>query len=115
MRFAVALLLVCSAWTVGCKRSQASTDPSGRELFASTCARCHGEGGSGGLPLYAGGPSPRNFRDHAFQASRSDAEIRAVIVGGKGAGMPAFGRTFDEAQLGALVRYLRSLDSESAR
>ena len=84
----------------------------GQTLFASTCARCHGPDGSGGLPLFDGGPSPRNFHDHAFHASHSDEQIKLVIVNGKGAGMPPFGATFTDAQLDALVAHVRGFDTE---
>lgn len=84
----------------------------GQALFASTCARCHGPDGSGGLPLFDGGPSPRNFHDHAFHATHSDEQIKLVIVNGKGAGMPPFGATFTDAQLDALVAHVRGFDTE---
>lgn len=96
-----------------CQRSDASQQRAardGRALFESACARCHGAEGTGGLPVSDGGPSPRNFRDRAFQASRSDDELKRTVVEGKGAAMPAFGRTFDEAQLAALVAHVRRFD-----
>lgn len=98
----------------GCeKKVSAASDPSaGRALFASACARCHGPEGAGGLPLFDGGPSPRNFQDAAFQRERTDDQLRMTIVNGKGVGMPPFGTTFDEAQLTALVNHVRSLGTE---
>jgi mono/diheme cytochrome c family protein len=97
--------------TCGCKKSEAATAES-RELFVNACARCHGQDGAGGLPLYAGGPSPRNFRDHAFQQSVTDEQLKTTIRSGKGTGMPPFGATFDEGQLAALVVQIRSFDPE---
>jgi hypothetical protein len=64
------------------------------------------------LALWEGGPSPRNFRDHQFQKTRSDEEIKETIRKGKGVGMPPFGTTFDETQLAALVLVVRSFDAE---
>lgn len=104
------MLLVVAAAASGCQKSQAATDAEGRTLFANACARCHGVDGAGGLPLFEGGPSPRNFRDHAFHAERTDEQIRTTIVNGKSSGMPPFGATFTEAQLAALVAHVRSLD-----
>lgn len=96
----------------GCKRPQA--DPAqGRTLFANACARCHGDDGAGGLPLYDGGPSPRNFRDHEFHVGRTDEQLKQTIKNGKGSGMPPFGTTFDDAQLDALVAQVRSFDPQS--
>lgn len=105
---AVGLLAV----NVGCKRAQATPATEGRDLFANTCARCHGADGAGGLPLFEGGPSPRNFHEPAFQRSHSDMQIRMMIVNGKGSGMPPFGTTFTDAQLDALVAHVRSFDPE---
>lgn len=98
------LLLLLAVAAAGCTKSKAAeASPQGQELFASACARCHGQDGTGGFPVTPGGPSPRNFRDHAFQASHSDEQIKNTIVNGKGTAMPPFGATFDEGQLRALV------------
>jgi cytochrome c oxidase cbb3-type subunit 3 len=99
---------------VGCKRSDAATAAQGQELFTNTCARCHGAAGTGGLPLYAGGPSPRNFHDVDFQNSRTDEQLKQTIKNGKGSGMPAFGTTFDDAQLTALVEQIRLFGKQKA-
>ena len=106
----VAAAAVIAGSSAGCeKRADASQ---GRDLFASTCARCHGPDGTGGAPLFDGGPSPRNFHDHAFQQTRTDEQIKLVIMNGKGTGMPQFGTTFDEAQLRSLVAHVRSFDDD---
>jgi mono/diheme cytochrome c family protein len=108
-------LLVAAALvaTAGCKRSSAHEPPDGRELFRSNCGRCHGESGGGGAPLFAGGPSPRNFQEHDFHATHTDEQIRHTIVNGKGTGMPAFGKAFNDAQLAAIVAHVRSLDPQT--
>jgi cytochrome c oxidase cbb3-type subunit 3 len=97
----------------GCEKKADAAQ--GRDLFATTCARCHGADGSGGLPLFDGGPAPRNFHDHAFQRERSDEQLKLTIMNGKGTGMPSFGTLFDEAQLRSLVAHVRSLDPENAK
>jgi len=103
--------LVAAATTTGCKKSPVASDD-GRQLFANTCARCHGADGAGGTPSFAGGPAPRNFHDHAFHEARTDEQLRMVIVNGKGTAMPPFGTMFDDQQLRALVAYVRSLDGQ---
>ena len=95
----------------GCKKSEAATAES-QQLFVNACSRCHGADGNGGLPLYEGGPSPRNFRDHDFQLARTDEQLKMTIRDGKGSGMPPFGTTFDDAQLEALVATIRSFDPQ---
>lgn len=94
--------------TSGCKKAEAS--PQSRELFTNTCARCHGADGTGGLPLWEAGPSPQNFHDHAFQASRTDEQIMTVIRNGKGTGMPAFGALLSDEQIMQLAMQVRSFD-----
>ena len=106
-----AIVLVTSVIGSGCKRSP--PPPEGGQLFASVCSRCHGADGAGGLPVFDGGPSPRNFRDHAFQTSRTDADLVQTIRNGKGAAMPPFGSTFNDAQIAALVAQIRSFDPEN--
>lgn len=103
------------ALLAGCKKAEASDPMEGRTLFQNNCARCHGTEGKGGLPVFEGGPSPRNFSEHKFQNERSDEQLRMTIVNGKGAGMPPFGQAFNDAQLTALVAHVRSLDSESKK
>lgn len=109
----VASAALLAASVGACKKSPPTTD--GPTLFRSACARCHGKEGRGGPPITFGGPSPRNFHDHAFQASRTDAQIRDAIKNGKGSGMPAFGAAFDDAQLKALVAQVRSFDPEGGK
>lgn len=105
------LVAATGASTSACEKKADASQ--GRDLFAVTCARCHGADGSGGLPLFDGGPSPRNFRDHAFQRARTDEQIKLTIMNGKATGMPPFGTLFDEQQLRSLVAHVRSLDPEN--
>jgi cytochrome c oxidase cbb3-type subunit 3 len=102
--------LLCLA-LIGCKKSEAATMET-KQLFASTCARCHGPEGTGGLPLFDGGPSPRNFHDHAFQMDRTDEQLKQTIKNGKGTGMPAFGAVLNDDQIAGLVLQVRSFDVE---
>jgi mono/diheme cytochrome c family protein len=108
-----ALVIALGFACVGCEKK--AVDPTlGKTLFASACARCHGAEGAGGLPLFDGGPSPRNFHDHAFHASHTDEQIKLTIVNGKGVGMPPFGTTFTDSQLDALVAHVRGFDPEKS-
>lgn len=95
----------------GCKRKEVANDThaEARHLFDSTCATCHGRDGRGGVPSMEGLPAPRNFCDAAFQASRSDAELKQAIRSGKGP-MPPFGALFDDEQLTLLVAYIRGFN-----
>lgn len=106
-------LLALSVLALGgsCKRREIEHDThaEARHLFDSTCATCHGRDGRGGVPAAEGLPPPRNFHDAAFQASRSDAELKQSIRAGKGP-MPPFGALFDDEQLTLLVAYIRGFN-----
>lgn len=95
----------------GCKRKEieGDTHAEAKHLFDSVCARCHGSDGRGGVPPAEGLPPPRNFRDAAFLASRTDQELKAAIKDGKGS-MPPFGALFDDTQLTLLVAYIRGFE-----
>jgi mono/diheme cytochrome c family protein len=108
----IALGSVAGVASSGCEKKAVANSVEGQSLFVSTCARCHGQDGSGGLPLFDGGPAPRNFHDRAFHASHTDEQIKLTIVNGKGVGMPPFGTTFTNTQLEALVAHVRGFDPE---
>jgi len=78
----------------------ASTNqPDGRKMFSSTCGFCHQDGGR-----HAGrGPK-------LSKSERSDDYIIERIKKGKTGSMPAYGAVFNDAQIGALVAYIRGLD-----
>jgi mono/diheme cytochrome c family protein len=99
--------VLCLGLLAGCRTAPPPVD--GAALFGAACSRCHGLSGGGGPPLDSG-VAPRNFREPAFHDQMADAQLRRTIVEGKGAAMPAFGITFNEAQLDALVRHVRSFD-----
>ena len=73
----------------------------GMELFAANCARCHGGDATGGVgPNIAGYNSERAFPDIADQV--------ALVQSGRG-GMPAFADSLSEAEIAAVVTYLRDV------
>lgn len=111
-RFCLVLALACGVvFATGCKRESVDGDShaEARHLYDSTCAVCHGRDGRGGVPSAEGQPAPRNFCDAAFQASRSDDELKRAIREGKGP-MPPFAPLFDDTQLSLLVAYVRGFN-----
>jgi mono/diheme cytochrome c family protein len=68
------------------------------KLFATTCGWCHEGGGrkQGRGPKLAG-------------TDKSDAFIVTRIKQGKPPGMPAFGKSFNDEQIQAIVAYIRAL------
>lgn len=52
-------------------------------LFANVCSQCHGLEGKGDGPASQSlNPKPRNYTDPEWQKTVTDAEIKAIIVGG---------------------------------
>lgn len=70
-------------------------------LFATSCGWCHQNGGraEGRGPKLAG-------------SDKSDAYIINQIKNGKPPGMPSFGRSFNDEQIGAILTYIRGLKDE---
>lgn len=68
------------------------------KLFATTCGWCHLNGGR------VAGKGPQ-----LMGSDRTDAEIMSRIRNGKQGQMPAFGTTFNEDQMKAIVAYIRGL------
>lgn len=77
----------------------------GREIYESSCLKCHGEEGRGDGPSAT---NPVDFREE-FVVELSDGEIFYLITNGvEGADMWAF-NFLDEDQRWHLVNYIRSL------
>lgn len=75
-----------------------AVDPSVSRLFATSCGWCHQGGGrvAGRGPKLAG-------------TDKSDEFIVRQIKQGKPPGMPAFGKSFNDDQIQAIVAYIRAL------
>ena len=69
----------------------------GYGLFDRSCAPCHGDDARGDE-----GPSLYNL-------AKSDARITAIIKGGVKGEMPSFAKKFNDADVQALIAYLRTL------
>ncbi len=74
-------------------------DIDGQKMFATVCGYCHQDGGR-----HAGrGPKLSN-------SERSDEYIIERIKKGKPGAMPAYGSSFSEGQIIAILAYIRGLD-----
>jgi mono/diheme cytochrome c family protein len=68
------------------------------QLFATTCGYCHADGGR------AAGKGPQ-----LMNTVRSDDFIRNRIKNGKEGAMPAFGKTYSDADIDRIIAYIRAL------
>lgn len=74
--------------------------PDGKTVFATNCAACHQAGGTG-IP----GAFPA-LKGNTFVAGDGNLVI-ATVLKGRG-GMPAFAESIDDAQLAAVISYVRT-------
>ena len=79
----------------------------GRSIFQRFCLSCHGADGHGSQ---MGALAPRfpDFASPGWQSKRSDAQLTASILEGRGAAMPSFGSKLGEAQVREVLAYVRS-------
>jgi mono/diheme cytochrome c family protein len=116
-RNGAALAILVLALSIGCGSAQQNPGPAakaeapppeaspddidGPTMFATLCGYCHQDGGraEGKGPKLAG-------------SKRSDEFIIARIRNGKSGAMPAFGGTFSEGQIIAILAYIRSLEDD---
>jgi mono/diheme cytochrome c family protein len=110
------ICLLASLASLGCQAERRKSDAElgldatqvvGRNVFDANCARCHEPYSSRGLH----GPSLHNLYKKQYLPSgmpANDERITAVIAGGR-VKMPAFGNALSDAQMYALLAYLKTL------
>ncbi|MGD9316920.1 MAG: c-type cytochrome, partial [Anaerolineae bacterium] len=82
----------------------------GQELYAANCVACHGEAGDGSAL-----PGAANFTDQELMASKDPAEFFEKITAGvEGSAMPAWGETFTQDEIWALVNFVWTFAYEPA-
>jgi mono/diheme cytochrome c family protein len=80
----------------------------GREIFVERCVACHGPFGVPGSRRPPGVKPPRNLADPVFQRGIDDRDLTTVVRHGR-KGMPAIPRLGSDADVRALVAYVRLL------
>jgi len=93
----------------GCHKAPSLTpqEAEGKHLYEGRCAHCHEDND---LALKKVPPSLHAIFQGAKLPSgaiATDAEVRRVVLTGRGM-MPAFNGRFDEAQMSALLAYLHT-------
>lgn len=85
---------------------------SGAEIFASTCAVCHGPAGNGDPGVAPGLDSPWHAWEHP------DRQIRDWVRDGKfglRVNMPGYGDKLDEQAISDVIAYVRTLWTQEQR
>lgn len=91
--------------------SQETGDPNARaaaSLWSMRCASCHGESGRGDGTARPPGAQVPDLTTAAYKNKRSDAELHAIIKGGRNM-MPAFGDQLTDLGIDALIKHVRTL------
>ena len=89
------------------RRGKSPAVASGRSVYASNCARCHGADGTGHTTM-GEMTQARDLTDAAWQSRRSAARMIASVTNGRGE-MPAFKRKLSRQEIAAAVAYVRTL------
>lgn len=113
MRGSLGLSLVVSVVAACSVSGTAPARDDGEQTFANVCAKCHGQSGTGGIPLSDGGPAPRDLTDPKWQDSVIDEQIEAIVRTGKPP-MPAFQSVLTNEQIRAVVVKVRNLRKKAA-
>jgi mono/diheme cytochrome c family protein len=88
----------------------AASVETGAEVFAQTCAVCHGPEGAGDGPGAAAlEPKPADLRADHVQANSDGGLFYIISEGRAGTAMPAWEETISETQRWHLVNFIRSL------
>jgi len=104
------LILAGMAVMTGVLIVRTADQPDGTAIYKQRCSMCHGAEGKG----FAAIKTP-DFTDPKWQASITDKEMTDVIKNGKkGTPMPAFGDKLKEEEIQAVVKHIRSLNSEKS-
>jgi cytochrome c6 len=80
--------------------------PDAAAIYKSKCAMCHGPDGSGNTPT-GKSMKVRDLRSEEIQKMK-DEELEKTIANGKKK-MPAYKAKLSEAEIDALVKYIRDL------
>jgi mono/diheme cytochrome c family protein len=85
-----------------------------RAIFQRSCQICHGADGRG-APSGSRLPGIPDFTSRAWQEGRSQAQLEASILEGKGERMPAFRDKLGAEQVSALAAFVRAFGPPQAR
>jgi mono/diheme cytochrome c family protein len=87
--------------------------PASRHLFDKRCVKCHGADGTGSPARDLLAEIP-DFTRPSWQAQRTDAQLSASILNGKGQGMPPQRGKINEVQASGLVAHVRAFALNTA-
>ena len=97
--------LLCTA---GCDRKIAGGRVDGAAIYSEVCARCHGPGGVP-EPTMVARIGVRPLTSERVRTELTDSDLKKQIwEGSKDRQMPAFAGALSEAQVDAVIAYVRN-------
>lgn len=108
-------IIIAVLFVAGLANAQTADVAAGKTKFQTLCASCHGPAGKGDGPATAAlNPKPRNFSDVAYMKTRTDADLKNVIVNGgaaagKSASMPPWKASLKDQDVVNMIAYIRTL------
>ena len=88
----------------------AASPDGGARIYAETCSVCHGEDGHGAVwGRQSLDPPPVNFAAADRQRLTRERMIKSVTQGRQGTAMTAFGSRLNDAEIAAVVDYVRTV------
>ena len=80
----------------------------GKQLYASSCANCHKEDGTGGPKVIEGKKiKAENLVSDKLKAWPDDRYFKVIDEGIEDEGMPAFGDRLSDDEIRAVIQYVR--------
>jgi mono/diheme cytochrome c family protein len=84
----------------------------GRKLYLKNCRQCHSATGDPSAENKAKYPKIKSLNDAVFLASLSDDSVLAVMKKGAGKDMKSFRDKLSDAEMVAVLKYVRTLPKE---
>jgi mono/diheme cytochrome c family protein len=117
---AVCLITAGTGRTTVSARQAAGGERSGRDLYRTSCAACHGADGRGAPQAIVGFETPLpDFSDCSFASREPDADWFSIVhAGGPTRAfdrmMPAFGEALSAAEIGRILDHIRGFCDQPA-
>ncbi len=115
MKYFIAIAAAVMTAILSPAAGHAADANAGKAKFQQLCASCHGAAGKGdGAAAVALNPKPRNFSDAAYMKTRTDADLKNIILNGgvaagKSATMPPWKASLQGADVDNIIAFIRTL------
>ncbi|MBI2998786.1 MAG: cytochrome c [Deltaproteobacteria bacterium] len=109
------ILVLIASWVTLVVAASPGDAAKGKEIYAKSCAGCHGATGKGdGAAAAALNPKPKDLSDKAYVSKLDDKYLFNIMAkGGPSVGksplMPPFGGNLKEQDIKDVVAFIRSL------